>query len=531
MSGTANVIDVIIIGAGHNGLVTAFYLATAGLRPLVLESRETAGGCVANETFAPGYQAPLSNCIGPLRASIVRDMALGRTVTFIRPDPRLVALGPDGHALVFATDPARTAEAIRPFSEKDAAAYPEFCATLRRLGGFLGDLLEMTPPDIDSPAAGELWELLKTGKRFRSLGKKDSFRLLRWGPMAAADLVAELFETDLLQAAVASRGVFGTAQGPWSAGSGAVLLLNAAIDPAPGGSSVSVKGGPGALARAMADAARGAGVQIRTGVRVARVIVEEDRASGVILEDGTEIRARAVISNADPRRTFLDLVDPVNLDPGFLTKVRNFRMRGTVAKVHLALSGLPTFAGVANPADLHGRVVIAPGIDYLERAFDPSKYGEIPQQPFLDITMPTLGDPSMAPAGKHVLSAHVQFVPYKLATGTPWDEQRSELAAVVLRTLEQYAPGISGMVEATQVLTPVDLERTYGLTGGQIYHGEPSLDQLFTMRPILGWARYRTPIEGLFLCGSGTHPGGGITGASGQNAAREITKALKARRT
>ncbi len=528
MSGTA---DVIIIGAGHNGLITAFYLARAGFRPLILESRDLTGGCVANETFAPGYQAPLANSIGPIRGSVARDMALGRTVTFIRPDPRLVALGPNGHALVFATDPARTAEAIRPLSEKDATAYPEFCAILGRLGGFLGDLLEMTPPDIDSPAAGELWELLKTGRRFRALGKKDSFRLLRWGPMAAADLVAEFFETDLLQAAVATRGVFGTAQGPWSAGSGAVLLLNAAIDPAPGGSSVTVKGGPAALAKGMTESVRSAGVQIRTGARVARVIVEEDRAVGVILEDGTEIRARAVISNADPRRTFLDLVDPVNLDPGFMTKVRNYRMRGTVAKVHLALGGLPVFAGVANPADLHGRIVIAPGIDYLERSFDASKYGQIPQHPYLDFTIPTLSDPSLAPMGKHVLSAHVQFVPYKVAGGTHWDQHRSDLAAVVLRALEQYAPGIGGMVEATQVLLPSDLERTYGLTGGQIFHGEPSLDQLFTMRPILGWAQYRTPIDGLFLCGSGTHPGGGITGASGQNAAREIAKALKARRT
>lgn len=519
--------DIIIIGAGHNGLVTAFYLARAGLKPLVLEARADAGGCVANEAFSPGFIAPLANSVGPLRASVVKDMALARTVEFLQPDPRLVALAPDGHAMVFATDPARTAEAIRAFSARDAAAYPEFCATLARLGGFLSDLLEMTPPDIDSPAAGEMWELLKTGRRFRSLGKKDSFRLLRWGPMAAADLVAEWFETDLLQAAVAARGVFGTAQGPWSAGSGAVLLLNAAIDPVPGGSSATVKGGPAALAAGMADAARGAGAEIRTGVRVARILVEEDRAVGVALEDGTEIRARAVVSNADPRRTFLDLVDPVDLDPSFLTKVRNFRARGTVAKVHLALNALPSFSGVANPADLHGRIHVAPGIDYLERAFDSSKYGEIPEQPYLDMTIPTLADPSLAPAGKHVLSAHVQFVPYTLAAGARWQDRRGELDLAVRETLERYAPGISGTIEATQVLTPEDLERTYGLSGGQIYHGEPSLDQLFTMRPILGWAQYGTPIEGLFLCGCGTHPGGGITGASGQNAAREIVKRVK----
>lgn len=518
--------DTIIIGAGHNGLVTAFYLAKAGLKPLVLESRHIAGGCVADEEFALGFKAPLANAIGPLRASVIDDLGLTRRVKFIQPDPRLVTLSPDGHALVFSTDIPRTAEAIRSFSQKDAAAYPDYCATMQRLGAFLSHLLEMTPPDIDGPAAGEVWDLLKVGKRFRSLGKTDGFRLLRWGPMAAADLVAEWFETDLLQAATAARGVFGTAQGPWSAGSGAVLLLDAAVDPTPGGRSLTVKGGLGALAEAMVAAARGAGAQIRTDARVKRVLVRGGRAAGVVLDTGEEIPARAVVSSADPRRTFLDLVDPVELDPGFLTKARNYRSRGTVAKVHLALNTLPTFTGVANPADLHGRIQIGPGIDYLEKAFDPSKYGEIPRQPYIDLTIPTLNDASLAPSGKHVLSAHVQFVPYQLR-GASWEEGRTTLAAVVLDTLEQYAPGLRSSIASVQVLSPLDLEQKYALTGGQIYHGEPALDQLFTMRPILGWARYTTPIANLFVCGSGTHPGGGITGASGQNAARAIVKALK----
>ncbi|HJR61647.1 MAG TPA: NAD(P)/FAD-dependent oxidoreductase [Vicinamibacterales bacterium] len=523
--------DLLIIGAGHNGLVAAFYLAKAGFKPLVLESRDVVGGCVANEEFGRGFKAPVPNALGPLRASVVRDMDLARTVQFIQPDPRLVTLAPGGRALAFSADTGRTSEAIRAFSEKDAAIYPDFCATLQRLGAFIAPLLEMAPPDIDSPAAGEMWDLLKLGKRFRSLGRKDSFRLLRWGPMAAADLVAEWFETDLLQAGVAARGVFGTAQGPWSAGSGAVLLLNAAADPAPGGSSTMVKGGPGALAAAMADAARSAGAELRTGARVARILVREGQAAGVVLESGEEILAPAVISNADPRRTFLDLVDPVELDPGFLTKARNYRARGTVAKVHLALAALPTFNGVPNPVHLHGRIQVAPGIDYLERAFDASKYGELPGQPYLDISIPTLGDTTLAPSGKQVMSIHVQFVPYHLRGGATWETGRDTLATIVLDTLEQYAPGLRASVEAMEVLSPVDLERRYGLTGGQIYHGEPALDQLFTMRPILGWSQYGTPIENLFLCGSGTHPGGGITGASGQNAAREIGRALKARRT
>ena len=521
--------DVVIVGGGHNALVAAFYLAKAGMKPLVLEARPVTGGCVATEEFAPGFKAPLANALGPLRPSVVHDMGLARRVQFTEPDPRLVTLGANGHSLAFSSDVPRTAEAIRALSPHDAAGYPDFCATLQRLGGFLSHLLEMTPPDLDSPAAGEMWNLLKTGRRFRSLGKKDGFRLLRWGPMAVADLVAEWFDAELLRAAVAARGIFGTAMGPWSAGSGAVLLLNAAVDPAPGGRSVSVIGGPAALAEAMTDAARAAGAEFRTGARVARILVHEGKAGGVVLDNGEEIIARAVVSGADPRRTFLDLVDPIDLDPGFLTKVRNFRARGTVAKVHLALGTLPSFTGIPNPADLHGRVQVGPEIDYLERAFDASKYGEIPRRPYIDLTVPTLADSQLAPTGKHVLSAHVQFVPYALRQPASWDAGRESLLSTVIETLEEHAPGLRSIIEAAQVITPVDLERNYGLTGGHIYHGEPALDQLFTMRPILGWAQYSAPIGNLFLCGSGTHPGGGITGASGQNAAREITKALRPR--
>ena len=520
---------IVVIGAGHNGLTTAFYLAQAGHKVTILERRAVSGGCAATEEFALGFRAPLANAIGPLRRSVIRDMGLATRVQFIHPDPRLITLAADGHALAFSSDIGRTVEAIGGFSHADANRYPEFCETMRRLGGFLAGIFDLTPPSIDAPTAGEVWEMVKVGKRFRSLGRTDGFRLLRWGPMAAADLVGEWFETDLLQAAIATRGVFGTAMGPWSAGSGAVLLLNAAADPAPGGSSVMVKGGPAALAAAMAEAARGAGVQIRTSTPVARVLVRDGKAAGVVLEDGTEIPADAVVSNADPRRTLLGLVDPVELDPGFLTKVRNYRARGTVAKVHLALNALPSVRGVANPADLHGRILVAPGIDYLERSFDASKYGELPEEPYLDITIPTLSDPSLAPAGKHVMSVHVQFVPYTLARNGDWNAARQSLASAVLATLEKYAPGIGALVETAQVLSPVDLEQTYGLSGGHIYHGEPSLDQLFTMRPILGWAQYRTPIDNLFLCGSGTHPGGGITAASGQNAAREIARSLKAK--
>ena len=531
MAGHSQPAPVVIIGAGHNGLTAAFYLARAGVRTLVFERRSVVGGAAVTEEFAQGYRGPtLAHAVGPLRPSVVRDMQLAaRGVEFIHPDPRLVTLSPDGRALAFSRDTARTVDAIRTHSDGDAAKYPEFSSALERLGTFLSELLEATPPSLDGPAPGELWDLLKTGRRFRALGRADGYRLLRWMPMAAADLVGEWFSSDLVQAAIAARGIFGVAQGPWSAGTGAVLLLNAAVDPVPGGSSPFVKGGPGALTRAMADAAMQAGAEIRTGASVASITVRDGRAIGVVLDDGTEVAARAVVSNADPRRTLLGLVDPIELDPGFLTRVRNYRCPGIAAKVNLALSGLPSFRGVANPSDLKGRIQIGPSVDYLERAFDASKYGEISEAPYLDITFPSLTDPSLAPPGGQVMSVYVQFAPYRLAHGRSWKDAADDLGRTVLRTLGHYAPDIDDLVVTGQIITPSDLQETYGLTGGHILHGEPALDQLFTMRPILGWAQYRMPIAHLYLCGAGTHPGGGVTAGSGQNASREILRDLNRR--
>jgi len=517
--------DVVIIGGGHNALTAAFYLAKAGKKPLVLERRPVIGGCATSEEFAPGYRsATLAHTLGPLRPAIVRDMQLERRgVKFVHPDPRLVALGADGRPLVFSNDPARTAEAIRPFSAKDAARYPEFCQALGRISDFLSDLIDMTPPSIDSPSAGELWELLKTGRKFRALGRRESFALLRYGPMAVADLVAEWFETDLLQAAVAARAIHGSAVGPWSAGTGALLLLAAAIDPMPGGSSVSAVGGPGSVTRVMADAAREAGAEIRTGVTVRQITIKDGAVSGVVLADGTAIGAPLVVSAADPKHTFLQLIDPVELEPGFTTRIRNYRMPGVVAKLNFGLRGLPAFRGLqGDPGQtLRGRVHLAPGIDYLERAFDASKYGKPSTEPYLDITFPSIPDPTMAPAGRHVMSVHMQYAPFARRAGS-WHGHESALSNIVLSALEPHAPGITALVEHEQVITPLALEETYGLTGGHIYHGELALDQLFTMRPTLGWADYATPVGGLYLCGSGTHPGNGLTGASGRNAARRI---------
>lgn len=514
----------IIVGAGHNALVTAFYLARAGRRPLVLERREVVGGCATTEEFAPGYKsATLAHALGPIRPAIVADMQLQKRVRFVEPDPSVVSLVTDGPPLVLSPDVRRVSQGIRALSAKDAATYPEFCDTLQRIGAFLSRLLDEAPPAIEGASGASLWDLLKTGRRFRALGKKTAFALLRWGPMAVADLVGESFENDRLQAAIATRGIFGTAMGPWSAGTGAVLLLAAAVDPVPGGRSVSAVGGPGAVTQAMAEAAREAGAEIRTGAGVARVLVKDDAVSGVVLDDGTEIQADAVASSVDPRRTFLQLLDPVDIDPTFAGRIRNYRCTGTVAKLNVALGALPVFRGIEAGAPL-GRLLVAPGIDYLERAFDASKYGECSQAPYLELTFPSAADPSMAPAGKHVMSVHVQYAPFTLRGGT-WDTSREALRDTVFRTLEEYAPGMTSRVEHCQVITPLDLERTYGLTGGHIFHGELALDQLFVVRPTLGWSRYQTPIRNLFLCGSGTHPGNGLTGASGRNAARAILSA------
>jgi phytoene dehydrogenase-like protein len=413
-------------------------------------------------------------------------------------------------------------------SEKDAQRYGEFHESLGRIGRLARPLLSLTPPSVDAPEGGDVWKLLKLGKDFRKLPRKDAYRLLRWGPMAVADLVSEWFQTELLRAAIAARGIYGMFGGPWSAGTGANLLVQAAIEPHSAGPADFIQGGMGALTAALAAAARGLGAEIRCGSQVARVDVRDGQARGVVLSTGEQIPARAVVSNADPKRTFLSLIDPTNLDPDFLNRIRNFRSSGAVGKVNLALAQPPKFEGLDGDgaALLSGRIHIGPEIDYLERAFDAAKYGAFSPHPYCDVTIPTVLDPSLAPAGAHVMSVTVQYAPERLREGD-WASRREAFGDAVVQTLEEYAPGLSSVILARQVITPRDLEEVYGLTGGHIFHGEQALDQIFTMRPLLGWARYRTPIPGLYLCGAGTHPGGRVTGAPGSNAAREIAGDLK----
>jgi len=521
--------DVVIIGGGHNGLVAAFYLAKAGFKPLILERRAQPGGAAITEEFHPGFNcSTLAHSAGPIRPDIASAMQLEKHgLKLITPEIGVVSLTPDGRALMLYNDAQKTAREIAKFSPKDAAKYPELQESIRKIGSVIGDALKLTPPNIDDPSNTDLWGMLQTGRALRKLGKKDLYRLLRWGPMAIADLAAEYFDTDLLRATVAARGIFGTFLGPWSAGSALVLLLRGAGDPRPAGSAHFAAGGIGSVTQAMASSAKAAGAEIRTGAEVAEIRVIDGAATAVILQSGEEIPAKAIISNADPKRTLLELVDPTHLAPDFAQKLQHYRMMGTVAKVNLALSGLPDFSALNNgsSAALTGRIQISPGIDYLERAFDESKYGDFSKQPYLEIAIPSLTDPSLAPSGQHVMSVYMQYAPYKLKAD--WNTQRGPLGDAVVKTIARYAPGLPELILARQVITPKDLEDTYGLTAGQIFHGELALDQFFTMRPLLDWARYRTPIANLYLCGSGTHPGAGLTGGSGANAAREILKDLK----
>jgi phytoene dehydrogenase-like protein len=520
--------SVIILGGGHNGLVTAFYLARAGFRPVVLEARAVVGGCAVTEEIAPGFRCPaLAHSAGPLRPDVVRDMDLAaHGLTLIEPAVRLFAPAPDGRSLTLFGDVERSARSIAALSPKDADSYAAFAAVLRRLSRALGPVMERPAPSLRLPAAADLLSLAGAGIGLRRLGKKNLYRLLRWGPMAIADFVAEWFETDLLRASIAARGIFGTMLGPWSAGSTTVYLLRATADPHPAGPAVFARGGVGAITQAMASAAASAGAVIRTGAPVKEILARDGRVTGVRLAEGETIEAAAVVSSADPRRTLLGLLDPTHLEPDFLLKLRNYRCPGTVAKVNLALSGLPRFTAAADASALHGRIHIGPGIDYLERAFDHAKYGGFSSHPCLEATIPSLTDPTLAPAGQHIMSVYAQFCPFALKAGD-WASQREALGEVVVKTLEVYAPGLAGLIRHRQVITPHDLQQTYGLTGGHIFHGDLALDQLFAMRPLLEWARYRTPVHGLYLCGNGTHPGTGLTGACGANAARVILKDLR----
>src|SRR5579864_175009 len=412
--------NIIIIGAGHNGLVTAFYLARAGFKPLVLERRAVVGGAAVTEEFHPGFRASvLDGAAGPLAPAVAKDMQLERHgVQYLEPKCRIFAPSQDARALILHSSAAESAKRIAPFSQADAAKYVELANILAGAKNLISSLLTIPPPDIDHPTSTDIWNLLGAGRAFRKLGKRDMRRFLRWGPMAVADFVAEFFETELLRAVIAARGIYGAAAGPWSAGTTALLLLRVCAGGLPDGNPIYARGGLGALSEAMAAAAKEAGAEIRTGAEVARILVKNGAVAGVALTSGEEIPAAAVVSAADPKRTFLKLIEPVHLAPSFLTKIQHYRCQGTVARVLFALDALPNFPALKNEANetaaLTGRIHIGPDIDYLERAFDDSKYGDFSRAPFLEVAIPSLLDPSLAPAGKHVMSVHMQYAPYSV---------------------------------------------------------------------------------------------------------------------
>jgi phytoene dehydrogenase-like protein len=526
----------LIIGAGHNGLTAAFYLAKAGLKPLVLERHETVGGGALTSELHPGFRCPTLTHHVSLRRNIVADMKLAeRGLEFLASPVDVYAPAIDRSPVIVYQDAARTIEALRTVNAGDADTYARYRSTLDDVVGVLASLLEVPAPDIDDPGARDAWRLLSAARRFRALGAKNAYALLRWAPMPVADFASEWFTSDTLRAAIAAPGLSGTMLGPRSAGSTLVLLLKEASRRLGGGYS-RVRGGPGALTQAIADAARAAGADIQTATRVERILVSGGRAVGVVA-DGREIPATGILAAIDPKTTFLDLVDPSDLSPDFLLKIRGYRASGTVAKVNLALSGLPAFAGPASsgPAKaghyvrvvaagaefLSGRIHIGPDLDYLERAFDHAKYGELSEEPWLDVTIPSVLDPTLAPNGGHVMSIYVHCAPYHLRAGS-WAGMEDTLLQRVMATLERFAPGVTNLVLAADVITPLELETRYGFHGGHIFHGELALDQLGPMRPLLGYGRYRTPIPGLFLCSAGTHPGGFMSGGSGRLAAREV---------
>jgi phytoene dehydrogenase-like protein len=516
--------DIVVIGAGHNGLIAAAYLAKAGRKVTVLERADEVGGVLRPVTLADGFTAPgLVHTVGRLRASVVKDLALDRFgYQTIAPHVRVFAPQPDGPAVTFWSDTAKTASELKERSSKDGRAYVEFDKRVRSIASFLAYINAATPPDVKSPSMSDAIAGLRLGRAFKELGAKAGRETTRALAMAVADLVGEAFESEAIRGPLSTRGILYTNLGPWAAGTATVFLSDSAgNDGGAPGQSTFVAGGTGALANVLADAARSFGAEIRTGTEVARIRSRAGRVVGVTLADGTQIAAPVVVSAADPKGT-LRLCDPVELGPTMVWRGENIRQPGATAKVDLALGGLPAFAG-ADEQRLAGRIVIAPSVDDVERAMDAYKYGHLAESPMLEATIPSIADRSLAPAGKHVMSVLVQAAPRHLREGD-WASERDPLGDLVLKTLEGYAPGISSLVEARTITTPEDFETEYGLTGGDVLHAAPGLDQWFAWRPLNQQARYRFVLDGLYLGGSGAHPGGGITGGPGANCARQLLK-------
>ncbi len=524
--------DAIVIGAGHNGLTNGAYLAKAGKKTLVLERRHLVGGAAVTEEIYPGFKYSVcSYVVSLLRPEVMRELELPRYDLEIIPLDSTFTPMPDGNYLARWGDHAKTRREITRHSATDAEAYEQYGHLMVQMAMAVKPLLGSIPPQPTSWKPRELYGLASAGNRLRRLGEKLFYDLTKLMTMSSADFLDEWFETEVLKATMSSSGIIGTFMGPRSPGTAYVLLHHymGELD----GSFRSwgfARGGMGSISRVIADAARHFGAEIRTEAGVSRILIKRGRAYGIVLDSGEEIHAKVIVSSADPKRTFLMMVDGQHLDPHFAKQVGNFKIRGSSAKVNLALDSLPNFTALpGNGAHLCGAISISPNIDYLERAYDDAKYGDFSRRPYLDIIIPSTLDPSMAPEGKHVMSIFVQYAPYHLQQGA-WPERREEFGDNVIDTLSDYAPNLKDIILHRQVVTPWDLEQDFGLTEGNIFQGELTLDQLFFLRPVPGWAQYRTPIRNLYLCGACTHPGGGVMAASGRLAALEILQDWKMRR-
>jgi phytoene dehydrogenase-like protein len=519
--------DCIIVGGGHNGLVTAAYLARAGRKTLVLEKRPLVGGAAVTEEIFPGFKfSVFSYVVSLLRPEIIRDLELPRHGLQILPLESTVVPLDNGDYLGSWADPDLTRRELARHSARDAEAATLFGRLMHHMAMAVRPILAMVPPDPTSLSPGDLKGLLKFGGHFRSLGAERFHALFKLMTMSSADYLDEWFEFDPLKATKSASGIIGTFLGPRSPGTAYVLLHHymGEIDGAFRAWGFQ-KGGTGAISETIARAARALGAEIRTDATVEKVLVRNGRATGVALASGEEISAPVVVSGLDPRRTFLDLVDSKEMPGDVIEAIRRFKFRGSSGKVNLALSELPDFTCLPGfGPHLRGAISISPSLDYLERAYDDAKYGEFSKRPYMDVVIPSMIDPGMAPPGKHVMSCFVQYAPYNQNGG--WtDASREAFGDAVVNTLALHAPNLKRAIIGRQVLTPDDIERTTGLTEGNIFAGELALHQLFFFRPVSGWADYRTPIRGYWQCGAGTHPGGGIMGASGRLAALEILNA------
>jgi phytoene dehydrogenase-like protein len=519
--------DAIVIGAGHNGLTAAAYLSRGGLSTLVVERRDIIGGCCVTEEIAPGCRASTTSYIASmLRPTIIRDLHLAsHGLRMVACDPGLLVPYPDGHVVPWWADRDRAIAEFRKLSARDADTFLRLDEQLKRLARYLQPFFLEPPPDPSLRGVGGFLELLRVGKRFRGMQGDEAAQLVSFLTGSLGDFLDRNYESEKMKTMFLANNVYGKHGGPYDAGTALGLLFHllSGGDGEIQGFYGHVIGGMGSITQALASACRKLNVEILTSAPVARISVKDGRSQGVILDDGAEISSSLVLSNADPKRTFLGLVEERELPVDFRHAISGIKMDGPCAKVNFVLSEEPRVTGMPLdwPIAQRSLFTLVPSLEFAERCYDISKFGEIPEELWVDCVVASNVDSTLAPAGRHIMTTFIQYVPYKLRQGT-WDENRELLGDRVVKKIAEYAPNVPDSIITRQVLTPLDLERTYGLTEGNIFHGDLSLEQLFFMRPIAGWSQYRTPIDGLYLCGAGAHPGGGVTGAPGYNAAHRV---------